>query len=547
MGRVARKTYDVKPRSACWFAYTALETTGPRLTLVDPILEQPPPAQPAHNDGVYDFAFSPNGQYLAYRFGADSAHPKGKHLAIVSLSNWTEKTVDLTEDAVTAFSWMNDSSVLAVAFQSGSSSYLGGVRLTLSSTPGFPVTLETLAPRPVFIDSPLYWVNGIYLAFHATILLDPNGNQLPNPALRQTPFYSTLGAAGFEAPLPLGRVDYAPTVFVQPAENGFFMTAKSPSTNFYPLPSGPVARHQFPDLVAPSGHFTAQLDDGQLLVFDALQGNLADAAYTSADYGDCPKLLAWSEGTDRIACVANVESDPPGKTHGEVRLFDIQAPSNLAMRPLGGFCEKNTPPIVTSCSASEYDYTEENSEVQARAFSPKGRWFAFVTSAPVTDGGSYLYLADLSAQPFSLKHKIHVATSTAASTSPSALAFSADERYLLLQLGKSLTAFELLALSPIEFGTPTAAYVSQDLISGTSQATSPCSEDYPSAPARWCGNADRVLPFSWAPDSRYAAFRVAGQLIVSDLTHLDVTVPHRLVAADCNTQCASQFAFQPQP
>jgi len=544
-GCVVRETFDIKPRTACWFAYTALEATGPQLKLVDPILEQPPSVQPAHDNGVYDFAFSPNGRYLAYRYGADATYPKGRHLSILSLSNWTEATLSLTEDAVTSFSWISDSSVLAVAFQSGSSSYLGGVKLRSTSEPGFPATIETLTAKPAFVDSPLYWLPGNNLAFHGTVLLDPiSGAVLPNPFTRRTPSYAALGSTSFTTPVPFPNASYAPTVSLQPAENGFFMIG--PSTNFYSLPSATVARHQFIDVVAPSSHFTAELDDGQLLIFDAAQGNLADATHTSADYGDCPKLLAWSKGSERIACVANVESDPPGKTHGEVRMFDIQQGPTLSMRPLPGFCEKDAPPVITTCSDSEYDYTEENSEVQARAFSSSGRWFAFTTTAPGPNDGGYLYVADLNAQQFVLKHKVHVSTSSMTSSSPSALAFSADERFLLLQLGNSLTGYDLLAPSPLQFGT-SVQFVSDELIIGTSQASSPCSEDFPSAPGRWCGAGERVLPFSWAPDSRYAAYRAEGQLRVVDFTQFNPFATHQLAATDCNGQCASQFAFQPQP
>ncbi len=546
-GRVVSSTFDVKPRSSCWFAYTALEAAEPRLQLLDPILNLAPPVAPAHNAGVYDFQFSPNGQYLAYRFGADATYPKGRHLAVVSLSAWTEKLLNFTEDAVTAFSWSKDSTVLAVTFQSGNTSYLGGVKLNPSGAPGFPTEVDMLVPTAAVVDSPLYWVDGSYLAFHATIQLDPGGHPITNPFQRRTPYYSSLSAAGFAPPVPFPNVNYPQAVFLQPAENGFFMTAAS-ATSFYSLPSGAVARHQFADLIAPSGRFTAELYDDQLQVFDATESNQVDPQYSSAAGEDCPMLLAWAQGAERIACVADVESDPPGTTHGEVRLFDIKATSTLSMDPLSGYCSKdsNASSSTSSCGATEYDYTLENSEGQARAFSRTGRWFAFTTSAPGTAGGSFLYLADLNARSFALKEKIYIATSSMTSTSPTALAFSEDERYLLLQINNSLTAYELLAPSPIEFGS-SAVNLSDELLTSGSQALSACLETYASAPARWCGSADRVLPLSWAPDSRYAAYRTPGKLIVTDLTLFPVALSHPLVAADCNQQCSGQFAFQPQP
>ncbi len=77
-GRVVSSTFDVKPRNSCWFAYTALEGAVPRLQLLDPILGALPAVAPAHNDGVYDFQFSPNGRYLAYRFGRGHRLPEGQ-------------------------------------------------------------------------------------------------------------------------------------------------------------------------------------------------------------------------------------------------------------------------------------------------------------------------------------------------------------------------------------------------------------------------------------------------------------------------------------
>ena len=161
-------------------------------------------------------------------------------------------------------------------------------------------------------------------------------------------------------------------------------------------------------------------------------------------------------------------------------------------------------------------------------------------------GGGYLHLADLDARPFRLKQKLQIATSSMTSTTPSALAYSEDERYLLLQLGNSLTAYDLLASPPIELGV-SAADISEELLTGGSQATAPCLESYPTSPARWCGSADRRLPFAWAHDSRYLAYRTLGKLMVADLTLFPVTTAHSLVANNCNQRCASQFAFQPQP
>src|SRR6185369_14836982 len=109
--------FSLIARDACWFAYTTVDgASGPKLKLLDPLTEPPTPHPFAHNDGVYDFQFSPNGQFLAYSFGRDATHPTGRHLALITLATLHEQVVDVLEDSLVAYSWSPDSKMIAVGF-----------------------------------------------------------------------------------------------------------------------------------------------------------------------------------------------------------------------------------------------------------------------------------------------------------------------------------------------------------------------------------------------------------------------------------------------
>ena len=79
-GNSKRVGFTLSARTTCWFAYTAIQAGEPTLQLLDPFAEPPTPAVLGNNTGVYDFLFSPDGRYLAYRFGADATAPGADNL-----------------------------------------------------------------------------------------------------------------------------------------------------------------------------------------------------------------------------------------------------------------------------------------------------------------------------------------------------------------------------------------------------------------------------------------------------------------------------------
>lgn len=123
--------HSVNPRERCWFAYVAEETGIPALALYDPVLETklPSTGDPALGDNVTDFAFSPDGRYLAYR-RAVLGEPVRLEL-FEPLTGSSESYLfsgESSEGSVTHYEWSPDSSMLAVAFEADDGVWLSGLR-----------------------------------------------------------------------------------------------------------------------------------------------------------------------------------------------------------------------------------------------------------------------------------------------------------------------------------------------------------------------------------------------------------------------------------
>jgi hypothetical protein len=531
-------TYSLKPRTACLFAFTALGEQGPELRLLDPFVPEPTPVALEHNQGVYDFNFSPDGTHLAYRFGASEAIPQGAHLAVVDLKTFDEQVLSFAEDRIKAFAWSPDSSKLAVAFVVGGSTYLAAAPV---SGPGTAAALDAFGTIQAFVESDLYWVGNSFVAYHAARIPDfaHPGQFLEgadNPFNHHTAFYSELGPNGFGK--QAWTLDTFPAnVVLQPTNGGFFMvTGDEPGTIFTPLPgNGFVGVHASTSLVSPSGKYSALLDDDSRLQVLTAEGGIDVAPVATAMVGEaCPMPLAWAKGVERIACLADVPNAGSTSTHGELRIFNLKSQSEeLEMLTLGGFCNDDVSSVnAASCTTLEegYGYGTNQASGAARAFSGSGRWFAF---ASVFEGRTVLYTADLEVRPptlttvssFTEAGNLRVATR---------LAFSPDERLLLLHSGRNLR------LQDPKTG------IMRQVLSVTLAGDQKCSDDFSANPNSYCGNAEPPDALRWAPDSRAFAFRTSGALTVIDATEWTSTRQKLLQAPECAAQCANQFSFQPQ-
>jgi hypothetical protein len=252
---------------------------------------------------------------------------------------------------------------------------------------------------------------------------------------------------------------------------------------------------------------------------------------------NCPKLLTWASKRERVACVAHVTG--ANASWGELRIFDVGSDKPREMLPtvVKGSCWKDAQGSpLASCSRSEYDYDELTSTAQPRALSPSGDWLAFVAGAQ-SGAASALYWADLRGATMTLSRKF--GKPAMAVGLPNALSFSPSERYLLHQNGNQLTA-HLLSADP---QAPDDLEIDGEL---NASASAPCSEDFVTAPPRWCGGVDASQTFVWSPDptSELFAYRQSEKLIAVEVRPLTF-VRHELAAAICNGSCSGQFAFQP--
>ena len=539
LGFFKQNIYSLIPRSSCKIAYVYSGLNGAKLSVRDPLLDIDASANLTHNVSVYDFRFSPNGRFLAYRFGKDDNHPLGAHLSLFDFSTMQDQALMFQEDAVNAFAWSPDSGVLAVALNSTDGhSQLAGVRPTSTPT-GVDLSPLTAVVAGDPIQSDLYWVGTQFVGFHTADTPD-----LDTPPGRSTLFYAQLTANTFTTPAPIIDAVYRPGIVMMTAPGGLFATSPlDKRTIFNAIGSFPAyAVNHRSKFIDPGGHYSAGVANKLLQVFEAADvAAAADEApfqtSSAADEHNCPKLLAWASQRERVACVAHVTR--ANASWGELRIFEIgrDKPPQIVPTVVNGSCLKDAQGSpLASCSSSEYDYDELTSVAQPRALSPSGDWLAFVTGAQ-SGAASALYWASLRASTMTLSRKF--GKPAMATGLPNALSFSPSERYVLHQNGNQLMA-HLLSAGP---QGPDDLEIDAAL---DASASAPCSEDFVTAPARWCGSVDASQTFAWSPDpsSELFAYRKSDKLIAVEVSPHSFA-RHEFAAPVCNGSCSGQFAFQP--
>lgn len=528
---VSRRTVTLIPRTACYFAYVYSEANQGKLALVDPLLPHAAEPDLANDVGVNDFRFSPNGRYLAYRYGKDAQHPSGAHLSLFDFSTMHDQSLDFADEAVTAYEWSPDSAVLAVALKSQEKSQLSGIRPTSTAT---ATTLHQFSPLDLTdaVESDLYWVGSEFVGFHSP---GPMGSD------HQMVSYARLTTNAFATPKTIPDITYRPPLVVAPSPGGLFVTGVGSSSAFFSIAlDNTSAIPHGSNFIDPGGTSSARIVGNELQVFRARDGAHVIEASSPAPQSSCPKLLTWASKRERIACVATVSES--SATWGQLRIFDLGTGTGTALEPspVKGSCLKDLDggPLGGECSITEYDYDETSSEAQPRLLSPNGDWLAFITGAQSGDA-SYLYWADLRSKPMKLRRRFEPGPST--TTTPVALEFSPSGRYLMNQNGTQLQV-HLLDADTIDGEDHT---MDQPLDAATS---APCSEDFVSAPTRWCGGRAVSPPFTWSPDAaaELFAYRTSGQLIVVQLSPTSfLPMKPFLHAPACSDFCSGQFAFQP--
>lgn len=530
-GGVLVSSYAPTLRQACWFAYTSLVDGKGQLSLRDPVLEATPPLSLPHADNVFDFRFSPNGRFLAYRYGGSAADPASGHLTMIDLVTKFEWAV-FPEQAVTAYAWADDSHALAVAYESKGITYLGGARVTPAS-PGTSPSVTQLVPVQAPVESELYWSADTFLAFHSTVLstgTGPRTSGVPNDIGQRVPYFAKLGSAGFSTPVAnKSEYFYPGSLWVRPTPNGFFVTsADDPYSLFYPSGGVSVAYHGT-NLLSPRGSYSAELLGSSLLIFSASADATDPVAESSAAPG-CSKLLSWAKDSERIACVNDVPASASGAAHGQLRLFDLGGGRSWTEADVAGAC------VGASCSNTRYEYSVDHAENSPRALSDSGRWLAFTARSASND---YLYWADLATGVPFLKRRDSAAVTD---SGRAALAFSPDEKYLLQHRGAVLTVHALdAAPNSGPLGAPKL------ITDQMKEAPAACSEVFDDDPEHWCGASRTDLPFVWGPDSTSLALRTTTGLQLVSLDALLGFASRDFPVVDCSVECSNRFAFQPRP
>lgn len=466
-----QKSYAVEARDRCWLAFVASEPAPAHLVLVDGrLVERQPSARrtlpegPA-SDPVVDFQFSPDGRFIAYRLGAE---PGALRLELARLSNGRSLAIT-TDGSVGAYAWSNDASTLAIAVDAGGQSLLGGIDVStaraVSFDPDVPLDgvreLDAVAaPRP---DSPLVWSADNRLAFLASTA--GVERRLVTAALERERFAppSQRGRFSGAARLAAG----AGGVFVAEPATGlheFFAHGVEPST-----------LHAEGSVLSASGAYAGLARDGAVQIFRPERASSPAGSPSFAASG-CSTLLAWAGEAERIACAGAMGAED------RVAWFEISAAGDAitALGSLGGA-------LPSPQQAG-----------QRRAFSARGRWFAFTSG----DGVSVARL-----QPGAPRLQLALAASVVSGT-PSLLSFSPDES--LLAVGAANT----LGLIDLEQGA--ASYV---VLSPSAVFDELCSERFVEGAAEWCGSASREPDVSWSRGSDLIAFRsTLGTLQLIDLS-----------------------------
>ena len=488
-GRVIEGDFTLTPRQSCWLAYVAGDDSARRLELFDPALRQRQTLpRDEHPSPVMDFAFSPNGRWLAYRTGTDTGQ---RRLTLLDMATLGEAPLEEFA-AVTRYQWTEDSTALHVAFDTSEGHYLGGIVPT--SAKGKP-TYVPLSEGIANVASPLFAFGPSAVAFLT-----------PDPPIER---FATANRT------PDGLADaqihnesfYVAGDWLHRAPNGVFgIKASAQDITYWPADGSYGTLHN-DILVAPSGRYVGRPQNDALAIFLPTEDSSYAEYPAHAESLGCGYILAWAEQLERVACSRAGTGDDPGT---RITFFDIDSDADTVgdMVPLRG----------------GYAYTELSPPTRHRLFSPTGTRFAFTTD-------THLYLAGVSASDAVMQFDHEFWLDPAADAE---LAFSPDEAWILAHRGAHLS------LVPVDGLTHDETIMDGDLPPSTA-----CDDRFRAKPGTFCGELRSESAFAWSPTSDLIAYGTNdAQLRVYDLNAL--TSLH--VADDCSGSCraTSGFAFQPQ-
>jgi hypothetical protein len=499
--RTIEASYELHPRDKCWFAYVSSETDTSRVHLFDPVLgnRRTFPEQSSEAPAL-DFKFSPNGQFLAYRLGAAN---EPAQLAVVKLATWQEQLFDFP--SVKRYAWANDSSVLAVVFDTSEGSFLGGLAVARAEDGAATgaqaaLAIPRLDPIAASVDSEPAWFGDTHLGFLTV-------SDVPSLLFLAT---TQLGASGFTPASVLVWNSYTADTVLRPAAKGLFAIPQLGAMVFYGSDGSVPVLHDNVS-IAPSGRYAARTQNHELQLFRDIDSSFKSDALPRQRFAGCDTLLGWASGRERVACTHRTSD-----LENELWIVDIDPRTDV--------------PRLLSSVRGNFAYPEGAHAQRRRLFSKSGARFAFTTD-------DFLHVARLDeGTPIA---DFNVPLSSAATPPHNAfaeLSFSPNELLLLQHRGARLSLFDLRDQQPLELTVSDALSPSER-----------CEEDFRNT-SGWCGVERSLAPFTWAPGSDLAAFQTAlGTLEIYDLTWLSRL---RFSLIPVNEQCGhdcigGEFAFQP--
>jgi hypothetical protein len=517
-------------REHCWVAYLSRETGTSRLHLTD-VRATTRKVFPALAEGAreaFDFAFSPDGRFLAFRAGADAAS------AALYLLNPDASEAQVVPFAapVAAYAWSGNGEYLAVILRgAGDDWFLSGLEVP-DAVPGSSIEPGDLWPlQATNYRRELGWIGDAAVVYVGQAF----SGSPPEPDLQETVYVAGRLSTGFTAPRPSGdiRLEQADGKLFE-TRNGVIALQSQTAPDlvffqtFFPtegdvLRSNDAAVLWLDDSETPAlwwsddRQYVARLDAQRRLELFSIDSEERNALSELP----CGEVVAWRTLADRerIVCVESggcVEATE----RPQLRVFDFFPGSRaLAERDIAG------------CAQTRF------ADDAPRSISSAGNWLVFDTG--------------MSFSTASLGGTLRLPTSTATSSrAPGDRAYlvSPDESALLWQAGD-----RLWWKSPLQDSPEEDELTNLDAAEGAAlrAMTSPdrCEPAFLSSPERWCGGATLHDNARWSADSLSVLFKAAsGTLWVADTSVRDARAlvqPLSSENASCANGCLGAFDFQP--
>lgn len=503
-GRTVQASFELEPRDSCWLAYVSAESGVARLQLFDPVLRarRALPDDPLVGP-VVDFAFSPDGRFVAYR---TLGEPGTERVRVLEMSTFREQ--ELPFESVSAYTWSTDSASLVVAYVEDQVRYLGGIdaaQAISGGSSGTPIEFPLLGSTPAAVDVGPFLFADAQVAFFS------------DSPPTQTVSVTRLLQGAFTTPSTLSE-QYLPGATIRPAAEGFFVIPTGTFVLAYYGADGAagVPHDQVPRelrAIAPSGRYLARVDAPDLELFRAEEASYRDDPPTDSASG-CSAILAWAEGRERIACATEVDG------FGVVSLFDVDTTTHELV-PLEEAVRGN------------YEYPLGAHVQRRRLFSRSGGRFLFTTDDRV-------YAATLDEGTPRIELEIDATVPLPPNdNSFSALSFSPNEHFFLVHRGARLRVVEL----------ESEANRVDETLADDLPISERCEEDFRNVGSGYCGSEGPLKSYEWSSDSNWVVFQSdSGSLQVFDLRFWELrefdTIP---VMESCAGDCPGRgaFAFQP--